>query len=296
MTNESYALRAGLFIIALSVLIVGVTAWLGGTHPHQKPYIVVTTGSVFGLKPASTVFFRGIAAGLVRRIVIDPHDPRKIFVDIDIDATMPVTRGTYARLKLQGVTGLTTLELDTTADLQTLPTSRAAPGHIPMRPSLIDELGRAGRKTLHRLSALAHALHQTLNATNRHQIQMILAHAAAASRQWTAITTHLNRAVRALPPLERQAQATLTQLDAVSAQIQDLGTRLTALSRNAQGASQEVLVRTLPKINHALDALTAASADVQKLSRTLRHHPRELLLGTRTRPPGPGEPGYSGGP
>lgn len=296
MTNESYALRAGLFIIALSVLAIGMVVWLGGTHPRQKPYIVVTTGSVFGLRPASTVFFRGIAAGDVRRIIIDPHNPRKIFVDISVDAAIPVTRGTFARLELQGVTGLTALELDTTGSLQALPTSRRAPGRIPMRPSWIGELGRASRGVLRRLNTLARVLHQTLNATNRQQIRVILAHTAAASRQWAALTAHLNVAAQALPPLEKRTQTALAQIDAASIQFQLLGAHLTALSRNAQNTSDEVLTRTLPKINHALDALAAASASVQKLSRTLRRHPRELLLGVRARPPGPGEPGYRGGP
>lgn len=292
MNNRSYALRAGLFVLIFAAAILAAAFWIGGDHEPRAPYVVITHGSVFGLKPESTVFFRGITAGVVRRISVDPHNPRMIRIAISVDKHIPVTRGTYASLKLQGVTGLSALELNTTADLTPLATSRTHPGEIPMRPSLLSRLTKAGSHAMEQLAKLSAALHETLNAANRAHLQTILANAAQASRKWATLSQHLNDAVAGLPQVEKRADLTLAHIDQLTGQMRTLGRHLQALSDTAQGASTVILTRTLPRINRAIAHLTAASDDVQKLSRSLRHHPRELLLGARPMAPGPGEPGY----
>lgn len=292
MNNRSYALRAGLFVLILGAAIIAATFWIGGDHQAELPYVVVTEGSVFGLKAQSTVFFRGITAGTVRHIRVDPANPRRIIIDILIAKRIPITRGTYALLKLQGVTGLSALELNTTTDLTPLPTSRQHPGQIPMRPSLLSRLTTAGTKTIKQLAHLSHALRKTLSAANRKHLHQILANAARASRSFVTLTARLNQAVARIPQIEQSTDTALAHINHLTDQMSALGGQLRTLAHTAQGASDEVLTRTVPKINRAIDHLTTASTDIQKLSRSLRHHPRELLLGTRPLPPGPGEPGY----
>ena len=292
MNNRSYALRAGLFVLVFTGAILAAAFWIGGNHEARAPYVVVTSGNVFGLKAQSTVFFRGITAGIVRHISVDPKNPQMILIAISIDKRISITRGTYAQLKLQGVTGLSALELNTTPDLTPLPTSRAHPGRIPMRPSLFSRLTKAGTRVMTQMARLSHALHQTLNATNRKHLQAILANAAHASQEWSALSERLNQAAAGLPEIETRTNEALAHINHLTDEMQILGDHLQTLSNTAQGASDLVLTRTLPKINRAIDRLAAASSDVQRLSRSLRHHPRELLLGARPMLPGPGESGY----
>ncbi len=295
MNNRAHAIRTGLFVIVFVTAIFAAAFWIGGDHRHRVPYIVQTTGSVFGLRTQSTVFFRGLNAGIVKRITVDPRDPRKIAIRIAIDKNIPVTRGTYAQLKLQGVTGLSVLELNTTADMRPLPTSSQHPAHIPMRPSLLAQLTHAGTDAIQQLGHLSHDLRQILGRANRRHMSAILAHAAQASRQWQSLTGRLNAAAGQLPGMEDEIDQSLTQLTRVTRQVNALSARLNRLGATAQGASTFVLTRTLPRMNKALARLAAAAADVQRLSRSLRHHPRELLLGARPLPPGPGEQGYKEG-
>ncbi len=296
MNNRSYALRTGLFVATFTAAILLVTLWISGTHPRRLPYIVVTRGDVFGLRNQSTVFYRGIAAGVVKRITVDPRDPREIWVFISVDQRIPITRGTYAQMKLQGVTGTSALELDTTADMRTLPTSAAHPAHIPMRPSFLTRLAHAGTRVARELALLSKDLRKTVNATNRRHMATILANMAQASRQWTRLGARLNNAAARLPAMEAEADTTLARIAGAARQMRSLSRRLKSLSETAQGAGDAVLTRTIPKVNRAIDRLASAAADVQRLSRSLRHHPRELLLGTRALPPGPGEKGYKEGP
>ncbi len=294
MNNRAYALRAGAFVVVLTVAIGLAAFWIGGGHKRRLPYVVVTQGSVFGLRAQSTVFYRGIAAGIVKHITMDPRDPRKILIAVAIDRDIPVTHGTYAQLKLQGLTGMSALELNTTADMRPLATSARHPGRIPMHPSLLSRLTRAGADTAQQLSRLSRDLDQALDSANRRHLAAVLAHAAQASREWTVLTARLNQAAARLPDLENKTDTALAQMAGLAGQARALSIRLKRLSATAQGAGDVVLTRTLPKVDRALDRLASAAADVQRLSRSLRHHPRELLLGARPLAPGPGEKGYQG--
>ncbi len=296
MNNRSYALRTGLFVLVFTAAILVAVFWISGSHKRRLPYVVVTHGSVFGLRAQSTVFYRGITAGIVKHITVDAHDPSEILIAIAVDHDIPITHGTYAQLKLQGVTGMSALELDTSTDMRPLPTSAAHPARIPMHPSLFSRLKRAGTDAARQLSLLSHDVDQTLSGANRRHLGAVLANAARASRQWTVLTARLDRAAGRLPAMEDEANKTLAQMAGLARQVHALSRRLKILSRTAQGASDVVLTRTLPKVNRALDRLASAAADVQRLSRSLRHHPRELLLGARPLAPGPGEKGYKEGP
>ena len=292
MNNRSYALRTGVFVAVFAVAILLTTFWISGTHQRRLPYIVVTRGNVFGLRAESTVFYRGITAGVVKHITVNPQDPREILIFIAVDRRIPITRGTYAELKLQGVTGMSALELNTTADMRLLATSAAHPARIPMHPSFFTRITRAGTRVAQQLTVLSGDLEKTLNAANRRHLATILSHAAQASRQWVMLSARLNQAAARLPAMETAANTALTRMATLEKQMGILSRHLKRLSETAQGASDVALTRTLPKIDRALDRLTRAAADVQRLSRSLRHHPRELLLGARPLTPGPGEKGY----
>ena len=292
MNSRSYALRTGLFIAVFTAAILVATLWISGAHQQRRPYVVVTKGSVFGLRAESTVFYRGITAGIVKHIAVDPQDPEEILISISVDQKIPITRGTYAQLKLQGVTGLTALELNTTADMSPLATSSAHPARIPMRTSFLTRLAHAGTRVARQLTVLSADLTKTLNATNRRHLAALLAHAAQASQQWTVLGARLNRATARLPAMEAAANVALARMAGVEKQVRALSRHLQNLSKSAQGVSDAVVAQTLPKVNRALDRLTSAAADVERLSRSLRHHPRELLLGARPLSPGPGEKGY----
>ena len=296
MNSRSHALRTGIFIVVFTAAILAATLWISGAHQHRLPYVVATRGNVFGLRAESTVFYRGITAGIVKHIAVDPQDPQEILISIAVDRSIPITRGTYAQLKLQGVTGLTALELNTTADMRPLATSAAHPARIPMRPSFLARLAHAGTRVARQLTALSTDLEKTLSVTNRRHLAAILAHAAQASRQWRALSARLNRAAARLPAMEATTDTALARMAGVEKEVRTLGRHLQHLSDTAQGAGDMVLTRTLPKVDRALDRLTNAAADVERLSRSLRHHPRELLLGARPLTPGPGEKGYKEAP
>src|SRR5690349_6565908 len=98
MENRAYALITGLFLIGILAAIVIAAQWLGGDHTERVPYRVVSTQPVTGLNPQAQVRYRGIGVGRVTSINLDPKNPKRILIDTEIDASVPVTKSTYAQL------------------------------------------------------------------------------------------------------------------------------------------------------------------------------------------------------
>ncbi|HEY3858675.1 MAG TPA: MlaD family protein [Gammaproteobacteria bacterium] len=287
MNNRAYALLTGLFVLSLAAAIVLVGVWMSGSRTETRPYLVVTTGNVIGLQPQSPILFRGIVAGTVSKIHLDPADPRNILIHVDVDKDVPVTRGTYATLRLQGITGLSQLELDDApgpGSEQPLPTSAEAPGRISMRPSLIDRLTDSAATLMTQLDQLATSMSELLSTGNREHVQRLLAQADASSAMLLKLEDDLDETARRLPALSRQSETTLAEVRQAAANVSTLSQNLDRLagSGNATGA----------QLDAALAQITQAAADIHRLSKDLRADPQQLLLGPALPAPGPGEPGY----
>lgn len=297
MNSRAYALFTGLFLLLLCAGVILAAIWLSGSHQRTKPYIVVTTGDVNGLSPQSRVSFRGIPAGKVDKLRFDSSDSRRILIYIRVSMDTPVTQDTYAVLKLQGVTGLSQLELES-GGTSTVPlaTSAQSPAHIPLQPSLLDQLSKSGSQVVTRLDALTASLNQLLDSQNQEHIARLLAQADAASAVLVKLEADLDAAARRVPALADQMQATLKQLDTLTGNLDQLAKNADKLSSSGQTAVHTINSETLPRLNAALIQISAASADIRHLADSLQKNPQQLLMGPQKIPPGPGEPGYKGPP
>ena len=86
--------------------------WLSGKTEARESYMLETRLPVTGLNVQAPVRFRGVEVGKVETIEFLPNDARVILVRIAVRADTPITKGTYAQLGSQGVTGLAYVILD----------------------------------------------------------------------------------------------------------------------------------------------------------------------------------------
>lgn len=295
MNNRAYALMTGVFVLLLAAAVVFVGVWMSGSHKQTRPYIVVTTGNVEGLQPQSTVNFRGIAAGTVAKIRIDPSDARNILIYLDINQDIPLTRATYATLKLQGITGLSQLTLDNSPGplaTQPLVTNSQSPARIPMRPSLIDQLGSSGLQLASQLDQLTRALNALFDTDSRAHIKRLLAQADASTALLLKLERDLEATARLLPALNAHTEKTLAEVARAADNVSTLSHNLERLTDTGQAVGGELADRTVPQLNAALAQINQAAADMRRLADSLRRDPQQLLLGPKRPAPGPGEPGY----
>ena len=131
MESRAHALAAGLFILLLLVA-AGLTGnWIAGDPLVRNPYRVIALQPVSGLNPQAQVRYRGISVGRVTSIDLDLQDTRRILIDIEVEDRIPLTKGTYAQLGMEGITGIAYVHLlDEGKDVNPPPVAEIGRAHV----------------------------------------------------------------------------------------------------------------------------------------------------------------------
>lgn len=293
MGRESYAFLTGLFVVALGTALVAAAIWLGNLGDERDTYLVSTQQTVSGLNPESTVFYRGVAIGKVRAIRFDTEDVRTILIRIEVGKGAPITRGTWATLRVQPLTGLAQVELnDAGEDAAPLLTSDKNPARIHMRPSLFDQVTASGQNLLSRLTQLLEQLHKLLDEENLASLKHILA-------DTDQVIAQMNRSLAELPGVATEARQTLVKIGETAGdlrnatrQVEKLAETTRELAASGKLAGETLGNATLPQMNALMQDLQFTSGRLRQLATILERDPRSLLLGPSPPAPGPGEPGY----
>ncbi len=299
MGNRSYALITGLFVITLGTVIAVTGYWLSDTGIQRVPYVVVAYGNLSGLNESSPVFYRGVAAGHVESIRFNPDDAREILITLRINGEIPITRGTYATLRPQGITGLSQLELSDSGDNpEPLASSETDPPRIPMQPGLLDKITRSGESVLLNIDRLAVNLNELLE-TNRDHFETIIRNIETATARADVLGERLDAALQTVPEIGSDLQTLIIKTTRLTEQFSAFLPRLHEIVDSTQAlaaAGVDIGDRlhdtTIPRFNHTLDEMAATGRQLQLLIRDIQNHPQSLLLGPSPVPPGPGEPGY----
>lgn len=300
MENRAYALITGLFILVLGSAVVGGVLWLGSSAEALSPYVVVSDDSVSGLVEHSTVMYRGVQVGQVSSIGFDPSDFKHILIQIQVDSDVPITKGTYAVLRPQGVSGFSRIELtDDGKHPKRLQTDAYNPASIPMHPSLLAKVTTSGADLIAEGRHLLKNLNALLNDENGGHIKSILTNVESATGQLVELEKALQPVLAQVPVLTQQSQVTLKRMNKLLKQVGALATHIDELTRAARqlgtvgaNAGQQLNGTILPQVSNLLTSLNRAVDELQRLTTRLNEHPESLLRGTPQPPPGPGEPGY----
>src|SRR6478752_4023690 len=141
MENKAHALAAGIFVVAVSILLVGLAAWLTRDTGDRDLYEISTRETVTGLQAQAAVRYRGVDVGKVAEIGFDPKAQGNVLMRLEIDHNAPVTSDTFATLGFQGVTGLAFVQLDDTGKpAPLLQPDDEVPPRIPLRPGLLSTI------------------------------------------------------------------------------------------------------------------------------------------------------------
>ena len=111
-THARYFLIGTFSLVATAGLLLFVL-WLGKLQlgKEYQEYDVRFHESVAGLAVGAGVQFHGIQIGEVRKLSLDPSDPREISVIVRVSANAPVKTDTKAQLSYTGLTGVAVIEL-----------------------------------------------------------------------------------------------------------------------------------------------------------------------------------------
>lgn len=310
MESRAHALAAGIFTLLLGVAALLAGWWLSGKREATNEYVLVTQKSVTGLNPQAQVRFRGIRAGKVLDIDLDPKDPRNILIRVNVEADMPVTRGTTARLNYQGVTGLAYVLLEDAGESrEPLVGEGGEPPRIPLKASAMDSLGDAAADLMAQMRQVAERTSAVLSEQNVKRISQTIANLETASAGLGGTLKDASQAMAGLKQALndenlKRISATLAHLEKAGGEAAPLAADLRALVGTLQGlgkkldvlsseAGTEVVHTTLPRMNLLLQELAVNSRQMSRILDQIEESPNMLIFGRAGQRPGPGEAGFS---
>lgn len=248
-TRASYFL-VGLFVLALLVSMFGFIAWLSRLQIQEQnvSYYIYFRGQVTGLSNGSAVRYRGVPVGTVTDISIDEDNVELIQVTVAIKPGTPIKTDTIAALQLQGITGLSFVQLSggtqAAALLQPRPGKRRAV--IPSRPSAIEQVFENAPELFAQVVSVANRANEILGPENQKRITGILtdvgSFSSALARSSSSIESVVNDSAGTLAELRNTAAS----LDVLARELRQLSSELGADLRKAVGTAHETVgdVRT----------------------------------------------------
>jgi phospholipid/cholesterol/gamma-HCH transport system substrate-binding protein len=318
MENKAHALAAGLFVVALTVLLLVLGAWLTRDSGQRDAFEISTREAVTGLQEQAPVRYRGVDVGKVTTVGFDPKAQGNVLVRLEITHGAPITTDTFATLSFQGVTGLAFVQLDDSGKpAPLLAPNDDAPPRIPLRPGLLTKLADKGEKILDQVEQITARVNNLMDEKNARGLASAVDNVAQAAGNISALSANLNTTLTAqfgpqkvdIPSLVKHTDTTMASLrdtsDAARAALQEIGKTAQRLNENggpidrlASGtealshAAESFSSATLPRINRATEDTSRA---VRQLSRTvngINDNPQSLIFGTGRIEPGPGESGF----
>lgn len=308
MENRAYALATGLFTLLLGAGVVFVAMWLSGGTEVRESYTLESRYPVTGLNLQAPVRFRGVDVGKVETIGFDAKDTRSILIRIGVRADTPITRGTYARLGSQGVTGLAYVILDDGGEQpQRLTAAESGETRIPVRQSFFDELSETSKDLVADAGVVARRMSKLLSEGNQAQLLRTLASLEETANRVGALALKIDPVLRDVPALTGDMRRTLAGADILVANMNqlalELAQRVDMLERVAKSAdrvggaaeslSGAAVGETLPRIHALIEELARTSRNLDRLFTELNEQPASLVFGRPAPAPGPGEPGFN---
>jgi len=299
METRANHVLIGLFTIIVSVLAVLFALWAANWSSNRNwdNYDIVFTEAVTGLSTGGIVQYNGINVGEVKRLSLDPKDPRKVIARIRLSADTPVKVDTKAKLAFVGLTGVAQIQLsgglpesprlEGTPDrpvpvIMTEPSAlqniALAAGDIAERVRLIlsdENIERIG-KTLDDVNQLTSTL-----AGEKQDIAALIANLRTASAE---VNTTMKKVQGSLDTVDQQVidklPALVDKLDHTLAGLDKASNNANAILGDNRQAIADFSQNGLGQVGPTLVELRVLVRDLRRVTSRLNQNPAGYLTGS----------------
>ncbi len=182
MNAKTNYTMVGFFVLLSIVLIFVFVIWLIKPTDDKEltSFRIYFTESVSGLNIDSPVKYRGVTIGKVTKMRINPTNVEEIEVKILVDREAPIKTDTVAKLKAQGITGLSYIDLsEGSKETPLLCAEGEEERVIKSVPSFLVKVEESFGSVSLNLSKTLHATSVLLRDENQEEITKTLTHLAA---------------------------------------------------------------------------------------------------------------------
>jgi phospholipid/cholesterol/gamma-HCH transport system substrate-binding protein len=299
MEREANYLAVGTFILLVLGMAVAFVLWYTDANDGRaySTYEIRFAGSVSGLDRGSPVRFLGVDVGRVRRLGIDPQNPSRVEVIVDVDETAPISSATRASLKYQGVTGLLYIELREAPDVvktASLQKGRRYP-QIESVASDFDVLIESLPELMGRATALLERASRVLSDDNLAALSGTLKNlqettatlpatakeVAALIAQMQATVVEVRGAAEGLHTItttsQPEIQNTLAKMSAIADHLEQASARIDRFTQKSEVQLGNFSEQGLFELQRLMRETRSAAREFRDLSRSLKENPSQIL-------------------
>lgn len=285
METRANHLLIGSFVLLVVAAVFGFVIWLAKIEIDREfaYYRIIFDSAVSGLSVGGDVRYNGIPVGTVTGITIDPDDPSRVDVFIEVASGTPIRTDTVASLEFQGITGVSFVQLSGGSPQS--PILEAEDDELPTiasTPSALQELFAGAPELINRVIILVERLSLIVNKENRATITNILNNASSLSdriagrgEEFEGIIVNMNALSGDLSTMVTKLNGLIDTLDRVAVGADDT----LAVARGTLTTVDAIIDKDLPPL--VADIRMTASS-VNRLSRKvetyLTKHEAELDL------------------
>jgi phospholipid/cholesterol/gamma-HCH transport system substrate-binding protein len=214
----------GLFSLVVTALLILFVLWLGRLQLDREfqEYDVRFNESVAGLAVGGIVQYHGIQIGEVRKLSLDPEDPREVSVRVRVGADTPIKTDTKAQLSYTGLTGVAVVELfGGTPEARLLREADTSPiPRIESVPSTLSQLMSGGSGAMHSMQEVMARVAEVLSDQNIQRVSTLLDNLQAVSTSVKDDYPALRDALGDARVLEQRLSSAARRADDLLAQMQ----------------------------------------------------------------------------
>jgi len=295
----------GLFVIVFSIGLVWFGFWLGkyGHSDQYNTYQTYFSESVSGLSKDSNVMLHGISVGYVSKITIDSKHIDKTKVILKIKKDIPIKQDMYTTLKMMGITGLLSIEIEGGTNSSPLLDSKT----IPSKKSWINDTKIMLEDVTADIKDISTQLKKVLSDENIKHFNSVLSNSDIISKQLKETLKEINTTIatfnNTLEHIDDNFSMAISDFHMIKNSFNKITKQTKPLIKDMKKATTNFQIATT-KFIKSLDrgdynikrALKPTLMDIQMLSQdvvdllnTINQSPNALIFRGRKLKKGPGE-------
>jgi phospholipid/cholesterol/gamma-HCH transport system substrate-binding protein len=310
METRAHHVLIGAFTLIVMISSALCVLWLGKMRIAREwdSYDIVFTEAVTGLTVGGAVQYNGIQVGEVRKLSLDPSDPRRVIARVRVPSGTPVKTDTKAKLTFTGLTFVAIIQFfGGTPEASML---AAKPGEeVPV--IVADEsVMQKFMATSEDMMVVAHEVLVRLSqALDRENLDKVAATIDHVERVTGAFASHdedigatlqvfrvasqslrrtLARSEKLMGRLDRLAESSDRVINEDTRKLLEAATRLAENASSVIEQNREALSgfsnQDLAQVGPALTDLRATARALRHLAEEIEDDPQSLLRGKRERP------------